>query len=213
MYVLLEKVLGPADVAGVAQFLRRDELVDGRATSEHPGKRNLQLPNAAAGAGTAAALILRRLQEHRRFDLAAQPRVVIGPSFNRYEPGMVYPEHVDQALMGGRRTDLSVTIFLSEPADYDGGALVVGAGTNERRYRLAAGDGVLYPSSTLHRVEEVTRGARLAVVLWVESRVRDANKRLVLDELGRVVETLGDNPYDRRLRKAHANLLRMWVDT
>jgi PKHD-type hydroxylase len=122
---------------------------------------------------------------------------------------------VDDALMGGLRTDLSFTLFLSEPETYDGGALVIEDSFEARAIKLGAGEMILYPSTSLHRVEPVTRGSRLAVVGWVQSRVRDAGRREILFDLDRSVAELQAGGADElldRLAKTRSNLLRMWAE-
>jgi PKHD-type hydroxylase len=120
--------------------------------------------------------------------------------------------HVDSALMEGMRADVAVTLFLSRPEDYSGGDLIVEAGAGERRYRLLAGDAIVYPATTLHRVAPVELGARLAAVTWAQSHIRDAAQRKIAYELSNVVTNYGDRPYAAQLRRSYQNLLRMWVE-
>ncbi|MEM6436188.1 MAG: Fe2+-dependent dioxygenase, partial [Cyanobacteria bacterium P01_D01_bin.115] len=134
----------------------------------------------------------------------------------RYDTGMEYGRHVDNALMGNQRSDVSFTVFLSEPQDYDGGELVVEGAADEQCYKLAAGTAIIYPSSTLHRVEPVTQGTRLVAVGWVQSWIRDAAKRELLFDLDTVRRSLytqsgKSNEFDL-LSKSLANLMRQWVE-
>src|SRR5207302_1943505 len=145
-------------------MISAEPFVDGRVTSTLLGKRNLQLPVESPAAQAAGAVVLRRLHGHEVFQHAVHPSFLHPPLFSRYEPGMEYPDHVDNAVMGGHRNDVSVTVFLSGTDTYEGGELVVDTGNGYRSYRLPAGDAVAYPSSTLHHVAPVTRGVRLAAV-------------------------------------------------
>lgn len=179
-------------------------------------KHNLQAFDAAAAQRVHAAL-----QRHPLFSAAVLPARLGRPLFARYQPGMSYGLHVDDALMGGEaplRTDVAVTVFLSEPSTYDGGELVIETHAGTLAYKLAAGQAVIYPASHLHRVAEVTLGERLAAVLWVQSRVRDPAQREVLFDLDSVRRSLwraaGERPtpdFDL-LNKTYANLLRAWVE-
>jgi len=136
--------------------------------------------------------------------------------FSRYVPGMSYGTHMDNAMMSNMRIDLALTIFLSDPADYDGGQLVANFSTGEREVKLPAGSAVLYPATTLHRVAEVTRGQRLAVVTWIRSLIRDAAKREILHDLQtahhQLSDQIGKTAEIDLLSKCHANLMRRWIE-
>jgi PKHD-type hydroxylase len=212
MGVVLERVLTHHDIARVRAMLADRQFVDGRATSQVEGKRNLQLPVDDPVALRAGELVATRLAAHEHFQRTVYPAAIVAPVFSRFEPDMVYPRHVDRSLMGGRRADVSVTVFLSDPGDYDGGELEIDTGNGERRYRLPAGDAVAYPSTSLHRVARVTRGLREAAVTWVQSMVRDAGRREILVDLGRAVDQLPPGPYADRVRRSQANLERMWLE-
>ena len=158
------------------------------------------------------------LRRHAAFISAALPYRMTEPLFNRYAPGMRYGAHIDNAIMFQTpplRSDVSVTVFLSEPSEYDGGELVMEEIGARRKLKLAAGAALLYPSTSLHRVEPVTRGARLAAVLWVQSLVRDAEQRRLLFELDRATQAVArrtaDAPELALLGKTYHNLLRMWA--
>jgi PKHD-type hydroxylase len=150
------------------------------------------------------------------FYAAAQPKEIFSPLFSRYTAGMQYGTHMDNALMGDMRIDLSLTLFLSDPADYDGGELIIYFPTGERSVKLAAGSAVLYPTTALHRVAEVTKGQRLVAVTWIRSLVRDAAKREILFDLKtahhRLADLLGKTPEIDMISKTHTNLMRRWVD-
>ena len=187
-------------------------------------KRNQQLDPAAPAAQALRALVLKALDGHPLFFSAALPKRVVPPQFNRYEGGANhYGDHVDQAIRyGGEpgqrvRTDLSCTLFLSDPADYEGGELVIEHSFGHQRVKLAAGDLVLYPGTSVHRVEPVTRGARLASFFWIESMVRRDDQRQLLFDMDMALMRLraahGESPETVRLTGTYHNLLRMWADS
>ena len=155
--------------------------------------------------------------EFQRF---AIPKTIQRPLISRYREGMNYGRHVDDALMGGAsktRTDLSVTLFLNDPADYEGGELVIESPMGEEEIKLPAGAAVVYPSGALHRVAPVTRGERIAAVTWVESHVRDPQRREILHDLEvirtRLSKTAPESRETDLAFKTYANLLRMWAET
>jgi PKHD-type hydroxylase len=143
------------------------------------------------------------------FVSAARPKGFARMLVSRYAGGQAYGSHVDDALMAGARTDLSFTLFLSDPESYAGGALVIEDRTEDRSFRLSAGDAILYPSDSLHRVEPVTEGTRHAVVGWITSWVRDPARREVLFDLDAAIAAGGDTT---RLARVRSNLLRMWAE-
>jgi len=161
-------------------------------------------------------MVSRALQDNPLFAAATRPRAMTPLILSRYRAGQTYDLHVDDALMGGLRTDISFTVFLSDPATYDGGALILEDSLEARAVKLAAGSVFLYPSTTLHRVEPVTRGERLAVVGWVQSRVRQADQREILFDLDRSIAELhasaGKSALFDSLCKTRSNLLRMWSE-
>jgi PKHD-type hydroxylase len=211
--VIIENLLSADDLAAVRAIVESGTFVDGRETSTLTDKRNVQLPLDSPAADRAGALILDRLLDNETFQSAALPRQVVPPRFSRYEIGMGYPAHVDSATMGACRTDLAMTVFLSDLDRYDGGDLVVDTGNGERRYRLPAGDAILYPASTLHSVAPVTAGTRLVAVTWVQSLVRDPLGREILTDLALSAARLSATPYGPRLRRSYHNLLRLWAET
>jgi PKHD-type hydroxylase len=213
MRILLQGVLTRESVDRVNALIAGDEFVAGQATSTLVGKNNLQLPSDSPASGAAGRLVLDALGAHETFQRAVLPHYVHPPLFSRYEPGMEYPRHIDNAIMVGRRCDVSVTLFLGDPDSYEGGELVIDSGSREHSYRLAAGDAIAYPTTMFHRVARVTRGSRLAAVVWVQSLVRDAALREVLDDLAVTRDAIGDGVCQERLRRSHANLLRLWADT
>jgi len=218
MILAIADVLSGADLEDLRARLARVAFVDGKATAgwaAKPVKRNLQ---ARDGAETSRlrALIAMRLTEHPVFALAARPKQILGPLFSRYRPGDAYGAHVDDALIGGVRTDLAFTAFLSAPEHYDGGELIIDTAAGEEAYKLAAGSLLVYPATTLHRVAPVGRGERLAAAGWVRSLIRDAAHRELLFDLEtarrRLFDLQGKTPEGDLLAKCSANLLRLWCE-
>jgi PKHD-type hydroxylase len=150
------------------------------------------------------------------FQAAALPKAIVGLLFSRYEPGMRYGTHIDDAMIAGQRADLSFTLFLSEPEDHDGGALVIEQTEGERGFKLPAGHLLLYPATTLHRVDPVSRGVRLAAVGWVRSLVREDTQRELLFDLDQAIELLRTRRDPERaldlVLKTRSNLLRRWIE-
>ncbi|MGH6945717.1 MAG: Fe2+-dependent dioxygenase [Kiloniellales bacterium] len=166
---------------------------DGRKTAgwqARERKSNLQATAGAPLVKGALRKVEAALARNSVFQAAARPKSIVKLLLSRYEPGMAYGAHVDDAMMAGQRTDLSFTLFLSEPESYEGGALAIEGTEGERAFRPTAGHLVLYPSTTLHRVEPVTRGVRLAAVGWVRSLIRDDAQRELLFDLDQAVQLL-----------------------
>lgn len=197
---------------------------DGRETAgwhARTVKHNRQAEGRHPAVGALREEVTGHLQRHALFQMAVRPRRMKPLMFSRYEPGMSYGNHVDDAIMGSpsgaMRTDISFTLFLGDPDSYDGGELLIETTGGEQTFKLPAGSLVLYPSSTLHRVEPVTRGERLAAVGWAQSLVRDPQQREVLFDLDstrrRLFEESGKTATFDTLSKSLANLLRMWADT
>jgi len=221
----------------IPQVLSRDALdrcrgivsvaqwVGGRVTAGTQSaktKNNLQLTEDSEAARAARAIVLAGLERSALFFTAALPKRIFPPLFNRYEGAAnAFGDHVDNAVRavaatGERlRTDLSATLFLSEPAEYDGGELVIEDTFGTQRIKLPAGNMVLYPSSSVHRVEPVTRGARIASFFWIESMVREDERRRLLFDLDMAIlglrDSVGDTPPVVRLTGCYHNLLRMWA--
>lgn len=226
MLLQISDVLSAAQVAECRKALEAAEWSDGKATAGYLSSRvkdNAQLPEAHPVARKLGAMILDVLDVNQLFISAALPLKVVPPLFNRYSGGQSYGGHIDGAVrpVFGTphrvRTDLSVTLFLSAPDDYDGGELVIEERSGPRRIKLSAGDMVLYPGTSVHHVEPVTRGARLAAFFWVQSMVRDEAKRDILYELDTALQQLGrdapDHPSLVQIAGCYHNLLRLWSDT
>jgi PKHD-type hydroxylase len=225
MLVRIPQLLSPDQVAECRDRLAKAAWKDGRVTAGHQSakvKDNLQIPEDSAEARELGALVLSALERNPMFIAAALPRAVLPPLFNRYEPGMGFGAHVDNAIrqIGNTphriRTDLSATVFLSEPDEYDGGELLIEGTYGAHSIKLPAGDMVLYPATSLHRVAAVTRGARNASFFWIQSLVKDDGERTLLFELDRAVAEIGqsvpDNPALVRLTACYHNLVRKWTE-
>ena len=218
MMLLIEGVLTPAEVAAVRATAAALDFGDGRATAGAHA-RTVKANDQALPAPDLDAILTKvetTLTTNLLFRSAARPKALTRLILSRYRQGQTYGLHVDDALMQGLRTDLSFTLFLSDPANYDGGALVIEDTFEARAIKPGAGDLILYPSTTLHRVEPVSRGERLAVVGWVQSLIRDAGQREVLFDLDQSVDACfaaeGKSPQFDRLAKTRSNLLRMWAE-
>jgi PKHD-type hydroxylase len=225
MLVQIADVFTGAEAASLRQKLEAADWVDGKVTAGHQSsqvKRNRQLPESHPVAQEVGALILQRLGANNLFMSAALPRKIFPPLFNRYEGGEDFGYHVDNAVRAVRaspervRTDLSATLFLSEPDTYDGGELVVDDTFGARQVKLPAGHMVLYPGTSLHRVNPVTRGARIGSFFWIQSLVReDAQRALLLDldvAIQRLTADMAQHPSVVQLTGIYHNLLRRWVD-
>jgi PKHD-type hydroxylase len=216
MILAIADALTSADITEVGAGLATATFVDGKTTAGWSAKlvkANLQALDSPQ-LQRLRHLVQTRLFEHAVFALATRPKTILGPLFSRYEPGHEYGPHVDDAVMGGVRTDVSFTLFLSAPESYDGGELVLDGPGGADAFKLDAGNIIAYPSATLHHVAPVTRGQRLAAVGWVRSYVRHAAQRELLFELEtarrRLFEREGKTPEGDLLAKCAANLLRMW---
>ena len=227
MLLTIPQILDAAGVARVRELLATAPWADGRTTAGRQAarvKNNEQLQPGSEQHRELQALVLQALEKHPLFFSATLPKRVLPPQFNRYAGATnAYGSHVDQAvryLPGGTqrvRTDISCTLFLSEPADYDGGELVIATTFGEQRVKLAAGDLVVYPGTSVHRVEPVTRGERLAGFFWIESMVRADEQRRLLYEMDlslmKLRGELGETAELVQLTGTYHNLLRMWADT
>lgn len=217
MFIAIEGVLNSGEVAALQGAARSLEFADGRATA---GKfaREIKANDQAVASPELEAIqakVSAALMAHPVFTAAARPKAMTRLILSRYGEGQTYGMHVDDALMQGLRTDLSFTLFLNDPGSYEGGALIVADTAEERAFKLAAGDVILYPSTTLHRVEPVRKGTRLCVVGWVQSWVRSAEQREILFDLDRSITEVhareGKSELLDTLAKTRSNLLRMWA--
>jgi len=220
MSVILHRVLESGDLARVRLDLDTIAWKPGKRTAGPAArgvKENLQADAADARTQALERFVTEALARHPLFELAARPARLSRVMFSRYEPAMSYGDHTDDALMdGGKlRTDLAFTLFLCERASYAGGALVVDSALGEQEFGLEAGDAILYPAGSIHRVSPVTSGVRLAAIGWVQSFIADAAQREMLFDLSvtrtRLAEAGAAREQLLRLDKSVSNLLRMWA--
>lgn len=220
MILHIPNALDVATLTAMQALSARDELfADGKQSAgwhARSHKHNLQ-----ADASPLVAGMLKKaenvLLEHPLVQAAARPKKVVKMLLSRYEEGMFYGPHVDDALMNGERTDVSFTLFISPPENYEGGALVIDEAAGEREVKLTAGSLILYPSTALHRVEKVTRGTRTAVVGWIHSHIRHAHQREMLFDLDQAIHAWRSEHSDQGqplslLLKTRSNLLRLWAE-
>lgn len=225
MMLHIPNVLTPDEVDAIRGVLATADWTDGRHTTGAQAaqqKRNYQLPVLALQAQGLADTVRTALMRHPLFLSAALPRTVLMPRFNAYEGGGYFGNHVDGAIQPDpvtgqqARTDVSTTVFLSQPEDYDGGELIVEDTYGTHEVKLRAGDAILYPATSVHRVEPVTRGTRLASFLWTQSLVGDEGRRRMLFELDMTIlklrGQLGDTDEVVTLTSHYHNLLRQWAE-
>jgi PKHD-type hydroxylase len=226
MLICIPDILGKAEVAEFRDIMDASEWEDGRSTAGAQSamvKKNEQLPPNSATARQLGERVVRALAASPLFISAAVPRHIFPPLFNRYGAGNHFGVHVDNAIRGDHltgtriRTDLSVTLFLSEPDQYDGGELVVEDYYGSHEIKLPAGHLVLYPASSLHMVTPVTRGIRVASFFWLQSMIRDAHARSLIFDLDTairgLVERIGrDDPHTVKLTGIYHNLIRYWAE-
>jgi len=225
--ITVPDVLDASQVESVRRTIDAAQWEDGNRTSGPQAalaKNNLQLPEDSAAARDAGAVVLEALGRCPLFIAAALPLKIYPPMFNLYSGGQAFGTHIDNAIRIRRgsefrlRSDLSATLFLSDPDSYDGGELEIDDNLGALSLKLPAGHLALYPASSLHRVSPVTRGARVASFFWIESMVRDGNARAMLFDLDRTIQALAqtqgqDSEHIIRLTGLYHNLLRRWATT
>jgi PKHD-type hydroxylase len=228
MILCIPAVLSPLEVAESRRLLEEAMWEDGKKTAGHQAihvKNNLQIPADHPAGQKVGDLILRALAANPLFLSAAFPLRILPPSFNRYSSGQTYGTHVDSAIRTGPngqriRTDLSCTLFFAEPDEYDGGELVIEDTYGAKSVKLNAGELVLYPSTSLHRVEPVTRGTRLCSFFWLQSMIRSDEQRSILFDLDIAIQRLSGGLPDEslvtetttQLTGVYHNLLRQWSE-
>jgi PKHD-type hydroxylase len=225
MMVRIPNVLTQEQVMRCREVMQRAAWADGRVTAGHQSekvKNNLQLPETAPEARELGAMVMDALGRNSLFFSAVLPKEVFPPLFNRYDVGMTFGSHVDNAIRGYLntplriRTDVSATLFISAPEDYDGGELVVQDTYGTHGVKLPAGDMVIYPGTSLHHVTPITRGSRIASFFWIQSMIRDVIKRCLLFDLDMAIIRLNqDHPGHQsivELTSIYHNLLRQWSE-
>jgi PKHD-type hydroxylase len=223
MLLVVPGVLKPDELALARAWLADAPFVDGKlsaGTAARRVKENEERDRNAGDVERLDRLVMGALARHPMYRNGALPLHAASPLYARYRPGMTYGDHLDDPIMGTGgvmyRSDVAVTVFLSAPEEYDGGELVVRTAAGEQSLKEAAGDAVLYPASTIHRVNPVTRGERLAAVTWVQSLVRDPARRELLYGLNLAREKLLANAPEAeetaQVNAAYLNLIRMWSD-
>ncbi|NJR58041.1 MAG: Fe2+-dependent dioxygenase [Cyanobacteria bacterium CRU_2_1] len=238
MILCIADVLTSEELDLILSKLKTAPFVDGKATAGWHArlvKQNTQLASKALVAEEVKSIVHKALERNTLFQMAVRPKYIRPVLFSRYEPGMFYGNHVDNALMESSapidshptdtphspaqslmRSDVSLTLFLNAPSTYIGGELVIESIQGEQAFKLDAGAVVIYPSSTLHRVEPVTQGVRLVAITWIQSLIRDPNEREILFDLDTVRQALfkqsGKTPEFDLIAKSHANLLRKWAE-
>ena len=223
MILCAPDVLSSEELQAIRAQLAGANFADGASTagwSAREVKKNLQVTMDTPAYERLAAIVQQAFFRHGMLQAALLPKASTQPLFNRYGQGMQYGPHVDAAVMGGMgsavRSDIAITVFLSDPRSYDGGELVVNMNGLIGQFKLEAGSAIAYPANTLHHVTPVTRGARDAAVIWVQSQVRDPAQREVLWDLENAKRQIfgreGKSALFDAVSKSHANLWRMWVD-
>ena len=223
MLLAIPGVLNAAQLDKIRESLAEARFVDGRLTAGRAAarvKNNEELEPEPGIHQRITRIAMSALGHNADFRNAALPHRMADFIVARYQPGMTYGDHVDDPIMGNAgprfRSDVSMTLFLNPPESYDGGELVIRSAFGDRQVKLAAGDAVVYPSSSVHQVAPVTRGERLVILTWIQSYVRDAAQRELLFELNRAREHLlaqdPDADTTKHVDRSYANLLRMWAE-
>ena len=222
MLIRLENVLGKNELSSIYQLLGKANFIDGKLSAGMVPvqvKNNQEVADADPAVDQLNQIVMGNLVRHKTYQRAVLPLKIASPFYARYQPGMSYGEHIDDPVMGQEqryRSDVAVTIFLNEPDDYDGGELCIQTEVGEQKIKYAAGDAVLYPATTRHRVAEVTQGERLVAVTWAQSMVKDTEQRSLLYQLGCAREKLlnkqPNEEYTRQIDLVYVNLVRKWSD-
>ncbi|MEA3638752.1 MAG: Fe2+-dependent dioxygenase [Lamprobacter sp.] len=223
MLLTIPSLLNSAQIQKIHELLADAEFVDGKLSAGFAASRvkhNEEMRQEPERMQLLVRILMASLGHNERFRFGALPHRVADPIFARYRPGMTYGDHVDDPIMGSTgprfRSDVSMTLFLNEPDRYEGGDLVMRTPFGDRRVKLPAGDAVIYPSSSLHQVAEVTRGERLVALTWIQSYIRDPAQRELLYELNQAREVLlkeaPESVHTALVDRSYANLVRMWSD-
>jgi PKHD-type hydroxylase len=222
MIFCIADVLTPEELETTLTLLQQAEFIDGKTTAGRyvkSVKNNQQIKTDTEITSELRNIVLEALKRNELFQVAARPKIIRPIIFSRYDVGMYYGSHFDNAIMGDEsisRSDVSLTLFLSDPNTYQGGELVIETSLGEQSFKLDAGSAIVYPSSTLHRVETVTEGTRWAAVTWIQSLIRDPSQREILFDLDTarrsIFQQYGKTIEFDLIAKSHANLLRKWAD-
>lgn len=223
-YLIVPGLLKPEELGLIDRLLESAAFVDGAATATDAAKavkQNLQLPkHGSAERQQIGAVVMNAISQSPLIHAALMPKMVLQPIVSRYEPGMHYGHHVDSPLMADEnatiRTDVGMTLFLSDPNTYEGGELEVFTPCGPQRFKLGRGDAIIYPTTAIHGVIPVVSGVRLAAVTWMQCAVREADKREILFQLksaqALVERKDAQSPESLTLMQVHSNLVRMWAD-
>lgn len=218
---LIPGLLKPEEISQLEALIAASSFLDGKATASMAArevKNNRQLDRSDPSAAAIQALLWNAVSQSPYFQVAAQPKDIYPFIISQYGEGQYYGWHVDSPLMGETplRTDLAMTIFLSDPATYEGGELVINGTTGPVAFKPAKGDAVLYPCQYLHCVNEIKRGVRLAAITWIQSQIRSSEQRQLLFELNQVHALLSQKdpqaPETQQLLQSYSNLFRMWAE-
>jgi PKHD-type hydroxylase len=223
MLIQIPKLLSQQQLNAIQNILADAEFIDGKLSAGKMAetvKQNQEISSSNPVLNQLNNIVMNCLIKDTLYIGATFPQKVATPFYAKYTKGMSYGDHIDDPVMGGQghsyRSDISLTIFLNSPTEYDGGELVINSELGQQQVKLDAGDAIIYPSSSIHHVNEVTRGERLVAVTWVQSMVRSVEQRALLYNLGLSRDQLmAENPNSElttRVNNSYANLLRMWAD-
>lgn len=222
MLIQLKNVLGPSELTQVKQLLNEAKFVDGKLSAGQVAasvKNNQEVASDDPLLSSLNQLVMGNLVRHKKYQRAALPARIASPFYAIYEQGMEYGEHIDDPIMGQGdryRSDLALTVFLNDPQEYDGGELIINMNCEERAIKYQAGDAVLYPATTRHRVAAVTRGKRMVAVSWIQSLVKDNEQRSLLYELSCAREKLlrkqPNEEHTKQVDLVYVNLVRRWSE-
>lgn len=222
MLIRLKNVLGEKELSSIHQLIAKANFIDGKLSAGMAAarvKNNQEVANDDPLTDQLNQIVMGNLVRHKTYQRAVLPLKIASPFYARYQPGMSYGEHIDDPVMGREqryRSDVAVTIFLSEPQDYQGGELCIQTAVGEQKIKYTAGDAILYPATTRHRVAEVTKGERIVAVTWAQSMVKDTEQRSLLYQLGCAREKLlnkqPNEEHTRQVDLVYVNLVRKWSD-
>ena len=223
MLIQIPNLLSKQQLIAIQNILSDAEFIDGKLSAgimAETVKHNQEIATTNPILNQLNTIVMNTLIKHTIYIGATLPQKIATPFYAKYTKGMAYGDHIDDPIMGSQphayRSDVSITIFLNSPTDYDGGELVINNEFGQQEVKLSAGDAIVYPSLSIHHVNEVSQGERLVAITWVQSMVRSAEKRSLLYDLGKSRDQLlADAPNSdltTRINNSYANLLRMWAD-